>query len=488
MHSCSLLFLPLLVSAESGDPTNPPIDLIQTPVYSVLDLDGDELPELVLLKEGRLSVQRMGLAGEWNALTVTSGLEEYRGVQSIHWQDFDADGIADLFLVVPAGRSILLHGLSGGAFEEVANSATAQLEGVSLAHWTDQNGDGAVDLLVLNASGPHLFRNRGGRMFASSSLAAGVAPQGRGSQVGASQACEVSIEDLATAGCLSASSVPTIGMLYPVSQEWYFDGAGQVGVGTTAPLRNVDVDGTVRARDGVEFADGSVLSTPTSVGVAGPEGPVGEVGPEGPSGPAGVDGPEGAQGPDGPQGAQGPAGPQGPQGPAGPQGPDGAQGPTGPVGPQGPGFDGTQKVLASYGNWRPRSNGGSVHYFDYDEAGGTTHLGSGNDAEMISAVHLPQWAVVTGMIVRGYDGNANKNVRVRLQSLVLSNGALTTYATHNSSGTGGHYTATLSVNDVTVNNRLRAWYVRVDPEGSDDDWPNAQDLGIGSVEILYTLP
>ncbi len=75
---------------------------------------------------------------------------------------------------------------------------------------------------------------------------------------------------------------------------------------------------------GVRFPDGTVQTTATLVGPAGPSGH---------DGPAGATGPAGAAGP---QGAAGVQGPTGPQGDVGPQGPIGSTGPQGPVGPQGP--------------------------------------------------------------------------------------------------------------------------------------------------------
>ncbi|QDU65862.1 collagen-like protein [Engelhardtia mirabilis] len=96
--------------------------------------------------------------------------------------------------------------------------------------------------------------------------------------------------------------------------------AGEVGIGTT-PTTTLDVYGTVRSGlGGFQFPDGTLQSTATMVGPAGPEGPVGPMGADGPQGPAGADG---AQGPQGPAGSQGPTGPIGPEGPIGPMGPAG---------------------------------------------------------------------------------------------------------------------------------------------------------------------
>jgi len=171
---------------------------------------------------------------------------------------------------------------------------------------------------------------------------------------------------------------------------------GNVGVGTDAPTEKLDVDGTIRMRDGatlghiaisgpngeviwtdpatistapdadsdptnelqnlsiagitLSISDGNAVNLPTSFGPTGPQGVPGATGATGAQGIAGVDGAtgptglSGAQGQPGLPGADGATGPTGPTGAQGIAGVDGATGPTGSSGAQGqpglPGADG----------------------------------------------------------------------------------------------------------------------------------------------------
>ena len=49
--------------------------------------------------------------------------------------------------------------------------------------------------------------------------------------------------DQAGGACLPASSVPTLGALYPLGPEFFISPSGEVGIGTLAPQARLDVDG-----------------------------------------------------------------------------------------------------------------------------------------------------------------------------------------------------------------------------------------------------
>jgi len=85
--------------------------------------------------------------------------------------------------------------------------------------------------------------------------------------LGARPFCADSVEDQAGQGsCLSASSVPTLGMLCPLSNEFYIDSSsGFVGIGTTQPAAMLDVAGPAHIAG--ELAVGSnVLIAAEAVG------------------------------------------------------------------------------------------------------------------------------------------------------------------------------------------------------------------------------
>jgi hypothetical protein len=58
--------------------------------------------------------------------------------------------------------------------------------------------------------------------------------------------CRPTILDAATQNCIGASSLPTLGSLYPLSQYFNVDAAGNVGVHTTSQSSPLEVDGDIR--------------------------------------------------------------------------------------------------------------------------------------------------------------------------------------------------------------------------------------------------
>ncbi|MEM7308367.1 MAG: FG-GAP-like repeat-containing protein [Planctomycetota bacterium] len=329
----SLLLVP---AAAAQTPLSQPHAPLRSPAgtsHSWSDVDADGRLDLILVQPGAgLRMLRNDGHGGLVDMTERAGLSDAVQPTGVVGEDLDGDGHLDLVLVAPSDTSQVYWGTSQGVFLRAGAEAGLELQGtlgagVSGAQVVDYDGDGDGDLWLSTRDGKHLFQQTG-RAFTPVDLSLGAMPAGIAGQVDPmstaafSFGCALTIDDAANPGtCLSASSVPTLGMLYPISNEWFVDAvSGAVGIGNLDPQATLDVNGVIRSRaGGVEFPDGSIQSTASLVG---PAGPVGPPGPTGPTGPTGATGPQGATGSDGEQGPTGPAGPAGPIGPAGADGSD----------------------------------------------------------------------------------------------------------------------------------------------------------------------
>lgn len=77
----------------------------------------------------------------------------------------------------------------------------------------------------------------------------------------ATPSCAPRLLDQATGQCLSASSLPGMGQLLPLSLDFNVQPSGDVGIGTATPADELHVEGVVRAQGGSRFADGSLQTT-----------------------------------------------------------------------------------------------------------------------------------------------------------------------------------------------------------------------------------
>ncbi|HVS17554.1 MAG TPA: FG-GAP-like repeat-containing protein, partial [Planctomycetota bacterium] len=299
--------------------------LPQSPSARLLtdDVDGDGLVDVLRLETDGTRLARNLGGGRFAEPVPLAG-----PAADALWIDLDLDGDVDLVLCEPAGLRLYEN---QGAFALVPLELPLGTGAARRASALDLDGDRLPDLHAVFESGEVLLHNLGGLAFApvqevgDTSAATLGATLGGATSVGGLAAagppsglCAGSIFDMAVGGCITASSLATLGELYPLSLDFNVDPAtGFVGMGTSAPAERLDVAGTVRAQGGLRFGDGSLQ---TSAQLVGPSGPAGPAGPQGLEGPAG---------------AIGPIGPTGPTGPQGPVGPKGATGPTGPTGPQG---------------------------------------------------------------------------------------------------------------------------------------------------------
>ncbi|HVS20078.1 MAG TPA: FG-GAP-like repeat-containing protein [Planctomycetota bacterium] len=357
----AILLAPVAAAAAVPLANDPP-----TPSVRIQwgDLGGDGRADvLALAADGSLRLLRNEGREHFADVTERSGLADVVGVHAVLWGDWSMDGLEDLVLVAYGAPTRFMAQVPGDAFVDATLALGIEERHALAAHWIDLEQDGALDLHLVTFAGDRLFQNVGAGVFREVPL--GVADGGAGGMPpasldealgqlsgtfggaagtpghglpssGVSAACPTSLDDSGIAGaCLPASSVPTVGALYPIGSDWFVEaGTGRVGLGTLSPAYRLDVEGSVRARSGgFVFPDGTLQSTAQLVGPAGP------VGPEGPQGADGSQGPQGLQGlmgPPGPQGDDGPEGDPGPVGATGPTGPTGPEGPVGPIGPEGP--------------------------------------------------------------------------------------------------------------------------------------------------------
>ena len=243
------------------------------------DFDGDGLSDVFVADShspGRL-LQNMG-GGLFVDVSARSLPPQEDVTRLALWRDVDQDQRLDLFLVSAQGRARLLTGTAAGTFFDGSSSrGLAQLPQLDSARFTDWDRDGWPDLEALTTGGrPLLLRNSEGVFLgidlglspanppATGPAKDGEAPipppldvdagvggdplPGPGGQAMTQGACASAIEDAAAQGnCLSASSVPTLGMLWPLGTELFIDAfTNYVGIGTLQPQAALDVSGTAR--------------------------------------------------------------------------------------------------------------------------------------------------------------------------------------------------------------------------------------------------
>lgn len=282
----ALLLLPLFVHTPSHQET---IEL--GPAIRMIDLDGDgRLDRLSSSSGGSLSValNRGGRVFEPIQQTLPRV-----ALSNVLASDLNGDGKIDLYLVSSRG-SVALVGDGTGSFRE----ATSELglvdagSGIS-AERVDIDRDGLEELLLHNRGGDVIFwaakgaferdpstpfelpdspaarisSSSGKKPAAPADSAVGSTRDGRRAVLpvevtevsktenvsvgGATQqatpgtGCATSVRDQAMpSACIKASSVPTLGMLYPISTTLFVSATGEVGIGTTAPANELSVAGS----------------------------------------------------------------------------------------------------------------------------------------------------------------------------------------------------------------------------------------------------
>jgi hypothetical protein len=210
-------------------------------------------------------------------VTPSAGFGLSGRVASAHWIDYDLDGLLDLHVVTDR-ENVMLHALGGWDYQTVPMGAEGQaddgMNGVFGAGYGNGSADGAKGSGgVTTGAGPATVaspssQGPGGPSPAGLGSASGplgstpLLPDARpgdveGAQASPSSFCTFAVADASSGGCLQASSVPTLGMLYPLSQDLFVDSStGYVGLGTTSPDKPLHIQYDSNA--GAKFAGNHV--------------------------------------------------------------------------------------------------------------------------------------------------------------------------------------------------------------------------------------
>jgi len=299
-------------------------------LFSWADFDGDGRLDLAAVSMGggfQLLVSTG--EGRFEDVTGRVGLAEVAGAALASWADYDGDGRLDLFVGAREGASRLFHN-EGGVFIDVSAASGLASEGaVQSAQWFDHDGDGLLDLFVVTAEKSELFRGLAGGFFeltelplagaAGAAVLGGTMPgvhglgstpapgsskekekgrlragvsvprtvdgDGTNSSGGSSalglppnvgsvtpisllpSGCANSIRDQANPStCLTASTTPTLGRLYPLSSNLFVAVGGNVGIGTTTPAARLEVAGTARMTDTLTLAPSGDMALDVNTG------------------------------------------------------------------------------------------------------------------------------------------------------------------------------------------------------------------------------
>jgi hypothetical protein len=291
------------------------------PALAWSDFDGDGLDDVLAIHGGVCSLFRATESGGLVDCTALSGLSTLPTIGAAAWTDYDGDGAPDLFLVTASGEGRLLHNEEGKTFLDATTRAgLAESGSILRAEWGDVDDDANLDLVLWTAERVLVHRNRGDGTFSTSELSLGASSVGAGPresqertagsaafdgavggaspstrpslpggvQMGAMSTstallpappgvttaggvsqlafCPTGLYDYNLGGCLYASAVPTMGLLFPVTVALNVESAtGRVGVNTTTPAAQLHVDATGNTAFRSSSTDRAAVLTNSSV-------------------------------------------------------------------------------------------------------------------------------------------------------------------------------------------------------------------------------
>ena len=441
------------------------------PQLTFLDINGDKLQDILALEpNGSIRLLQNRGDGDFVDVTLGSGLSKITDAHQVLAADFDRNGYKDLLVV--AANSVQVFRSEGEArFHSVGIEHGLRLERALRAEWNDVDSDGDVDVLAWTSGEKRVFENQDGWFVERNETR-----EARGLP-GSSLTCVSSMADSAFPGvCLQASSIPTFGMLYPISDNWYVDPTtGDMGILNNSPQAKLDVQGSVRSRSGgFVFPDGTIQQSADPVG---PQGPLGSAGS---AGPTGIMGDTGDKGPDGAAGPEGAAGPQGPTGPTGPTGFAASDGLNGADGSDANGYTGLKILQVGVVEFEATISNGFV--VRNDAPNGIYLNNTNSSAALAAPVSLPEGSLISKVTFHFLD-DVSEGLEVELLRYTLESQSETTLAFLSSSGKSG-YSSDFDILSHTVANDDALYFLVANPIPT---WAGV-DLELKGVTIEYTLP